>query len=199
MSFYLSLPSYITYNGLPGMAARGFLDIAARPGVVSHHDQEGIFIAPRKHENPIIRMAENKTTGSSDISPVPDLAPGTNSTLLLTKELHFDPAWPGTEPAMRQVVDVGMSSLRTHFDDCISATNSKLDHAEAIFKAKLDNVEIKLNARIDLLDKDVQSIKDKSKIKKDKRWDIRILCITIIVTIAVTLWVENWIIPWLKK
>jgi hypothetical protein len=33
---------------------REFLDIAARPVVESHHDQEGIFIAPRKKENSII-------------------------------------------------------------------------------------------------------------------------------------------------
>jgi len=28
--------------------------IASRPAVAFHHDQEGIFIAPRKKENPII-------------------------------------------------------------------------------------------------------------------------------------------------
>ena len=145
-------------------------------------------------------MVEDKTTEPSDISSVPDLPSSTNSTgPIITRQVQIDQPWSRTEPAMRQAVDVGMSSLRTHLDDCISATNSKLDHAEALFKAELDNVEIKLNARIDLLDKDFQSIKDKSKIKKDRRWDILILCITIIVTIAVTLMVEKWIIPWLKK
>ncbi|MFZ2054033.1 MAG: hypothetical protein WAU81_07525 [Candidatus Aminicenantales bacterium] len=33
---------------------RGFLDSVARLAVVFHHDQEGIFIAPQKKENPII-------------------------------------------------------------------------------------------------------------------------------------------------
>ena len=145
-------------------------------------------------------MLEDKTTEPSDFSSVPDLPSSTNSTgPNITRQVKIDQPWSGTEPAMRQAVDVGMSSLRTHLDDCISATNSKLDHAEALFKAKLDNVEIKLNARIDLLNKDVQSIKERRKTKKDRRWDILIVCITIILTIAATLAVEKWIIPWLKK
>ncbi len=100
---------------------------------------------------------------------------------------------------MRQAVDVEISSLRTHLDDCLDAIHSKLDSAEALFKAKLDNVEIKLNARIDLLNKDIQSINAKRKNRKDRRWDIRILVITIIVTIAATWAVEKWVIPLLKK
>lgn len=145
-------------------------------------------------------MLEDKTTGPSDIAPVPDLPSNTNSTgEAITKQVQYDRQWSGTEPAMRQAVDVEISSLRTHLDDCLSAIHSKLNNAEALFKAKLDNVEIKLNARIDLLNKDVQSINAKRKNKKDRRWDIRILLITIIVTIAATLAVEKWILPLIKK
>ena len=166
-------------------------------------------------------MAENQTTGPSDSSSIanlpsggvqyqgsvenlPDAQPITDigkeaTGPSISKTVQIDRAWSGAEPAMRQAVDVGMSSLRTHLDDCISATNSKLDHAEALFKAELDNVEIKLNARIDLLDKDFQSIKDKSKIKKDRRWDILILCISIIAAVVLTVMVEKWVIPFFQN
>jgi len=66
---------------------------------------------------------------------------------------------------MRQTVDVEISSLRTHFEDCINATNAKLNYAEERFKMKLDNVEIKLNGRIEQLDKNLQSIKGNCKDK----------------------------------
>lgn len=166
-------------------------------------------------------MAENQTTGPSDSSSVTNLPSrgvqyqGSVENLpnaqpiteigkeatgpSISKTVQIDRTWSGAEPAMRQAVDVEISSLRTHLEDCINATNTKLTYAEELFKTKLDNVEIKLNGRIELLDKDLQSIKDKRKAKKDRRWDIIILCISIIAAVVLTVMAEKWVIPFFQK
>lgn len=148
-------------------------------------------------------MAKNQTTGPYD-SSLPDAQPiteiGKEATgPSISKTVQIDHTWSGAEPAMRQAVDVEISSLRTHFEDCINATNIKLNYAEELFKTKLDNVEIKLNGRIELLDKDLQSMKDKRKAKKDRRWDIIILCISIIAAVVLTVMAEKWVTPFFSK
>ncbi len=166
-------------------------------------------------------MAENQNTGLSDSSSVTNLPSsgvqyqGSVENLpnaqpiteigkeatgpSISKTVQIDRTWSGAEPAMRQAVDVEISSLRTHLEECINATNTKLNYAEELFKTKLDNVEIKLNGRIELLDTDLQSMKDKHKAKKDRRWDIIILCISIIAAVVLTVMAEKWIIPFFQK
>ncbi len=166
-------------------------------------------------------MTENQTTGSSDsnlaanlpssgvlypasMGNSPDAQPiseiGKEATgPSISKTVQIDRPWSGAEPAMLQTVAVEISSLRTHFEDCINATNTKLNYAEELFKTKLDNVEIKLNGRIEQMDKDLQSIKDKRKAKKDRRWDILILCISIIAAVVLTVMVEKWVILFFQK
>jgi hypothetical protein len=142
-------------------------------------DAQGITVTPEK----VAPSATVTTTGGESSPP---------------QRRYYD-LWPRNELAMRQAVDSDISSLRTHFEDQIIATNAKLASSVDLIKAELDNVQIRLNGRMDLLDKDVENIRDKRKAQRDRRWDVVILLISIAAALAIGVIAEKWIFPLVRK